>query len=129
MKNLKPIFLFVLAFTSCKKDDTSAAVNNIETAEKVSIDRFSSTAGNLMVRTPSNGLPSANSPVNFDQPPSITQVLGPAGQKVAYYNFDVRSTIPAPIYVLFREGEANPVAGHFNIADVLPGEAGDNDFW
>src|SRR5260221_2281104 len=73
--------------------------------------------------------PDQSSPVNFDQDPFITQGLGRAGQKVAYYNFDVRSTIPAPIYVLFREGEANPVAGQFNIVDVLPGEAGYNDFW
>ncbi len=29
----------------------------------------------------------------------------------AYYNFDVQSTVPAPIYVLFRDGESMPVQG------------------
>jgi hypothetical protein len=31
--------------------------------------------------------------------------------------------------VLFREGEASPVAGQMNIIDVIPGDEGYNDFW
>ncbi|MBD3289014.1 T9SS type A sorting domain-containing protein, partial [candidate division KSB1 bacterium] len=45
------------------------------------------------------------------------------------YNFDVQPTVPAPIYVLFREGEDAPVAGQMNIIDVVPGDEGYNDFW
>ena len=48
---------------------------------------------------------------------------------VEYYNFDVMTTMPAPIYVLFREGEDTPVSGQLNIVDVIPGDTGYNDFW
>jgi len=50
------------------------------------------------------------------------------GQHIKYYNFDVQSTQPAPIWVLFRDGESSPVSGQLNIIDKLPGEAGYNDF-
>jgi hypothetical protein len=36
---------------------------------------------------------------------------------------------PAPIYALFREGDAMPVAGQLNIIGVIPGDPGYNDFW
>jgi hypothetical protein len=36
---------------------------------------------------------------------------------------------PAPILVLYREGESAPVTGQLNIVDVIPGEQGYNDFW
>jgi len=124
------ILLLSVALTSCKNDDSSPAkIYNPDTAEKVSVDRFSSAAGVLQVRTSSNNLPAANAPVNFDQGVFITKGLGPQGQHVEYYNFDVHSTTPAPIWVLFREGESTPVAGQLNIIDVLPGEMGYNDFW
>jgi hypothetical protein len=133
MKNFKNHFLslaiisvFVLA--SCTKDDT-VKIHDIATAQKVSVDRFSATAGHLQVRTATNGIPAANAPVNFDQGPFITKGLGTQGQHVEYYNFDVQSTTPAPIWVLFREGESSPVTGQLNIIDVLPGEMGYNDFW
>ena len=45
-----------------------------------------------------------------------------------YYNFDVQSTTPAPVYVLYREGEDKPVEGQLDIIDTLPGEKGYNDF-
>jgi hypothetical protein len=119
----------IINLESCKKDDPTVVVGNSDTAEKASVDRFSSTAGHLMVRTSSNGLPAANAPVNFDQTPFITKGIGPGGEDVEYYNFDVQSTTPAPIYVLFAEGASTPVEGQFNIIDLLPGEAGYNDFW
>jgi hypothetical protein len=117
-----------LAFSSCDEED-GTRTHDISSAEKVSIDRFSDEAGTLMVRNASNGLPAANAPVNFDQEPFITKGLGPTGEVVEYYNFDVQTTSPAPIYVLFKEGESSPVAGQLNIIDVIPGEAGYNDFW
>jgi hypothetical protein len=102
---------------------------NPDEASKVGVDRFSSEAGTLFVRNGSNGLPEANEPVDFDQEPFITRGLGPAGQSIQYYNFDVQSLISAPIFVLFREGEDTPVDGQLNIIDVIPGESGYNDFW
>jgi hypothetical protein len=135
MKNLKLYLLLMLAISitiglqSCSKDDEVVKIHDAATAEKVSVDRFSATAGHLMVRDATNGLPAANAAVNFDQAPFITKGKGPTGQNVEYYNFDVQTTNPAPIYVLFKEGESSPVAGQLNIIDVLPGETGYNDFW
>jgi hypothetical protein len=100
-----------------------------DVAAKVSIDRFSADAGTLFVRDGMNGLPEANAPVNFDEGPFITKGLGPAGEKVQYYNFDVMPVKSAPIFALFREGEDMPVPGQLNIIDVIPGEDGYNDFW
>lgn len=98
-------------------------------AERASIDRFSSTAGHLQMRDAMNHLPGPNEPVDFDKEPFVTTGLGPHGETVMYYNFDVQATTPAPIYVLFRKGESSPVKGQLNIVDVIPGNPGYNDFW
>ena len=128
------VLIFPLVLAACKDDETTAPMNtptpkDPNTATKVMVDRFSAAAGNLFVRSASNGLPAANAAVNFDVEPFISQGFGPAGQIVKYYNFDVQPTAPAPIFVLFRQGEASPVAGQLNIVDVVPGDAGYNDFW
>jgi len=121
--------------SSCSKDDdenmTTPTVTgkNPDTADKIAVDRFSSSAGTLMVRDSVNNLPQPNQAVNYDMAPFITKGLGPSGQVVEYYNFDVQSNTPAPIFVLFRDGESDPVAGQLNIIDVIPGETGYNDFW
>jgi hypothetical protein len=81
-----------------------------------------------MVRDGSN-LPEPNMPVDFDQGPFITPGLGPDGEEVSYYNFDVQPLAPAPIYVLFADGAQAPVAGQLNIVDVIPGDNAYNDFW
>lgn len=120
---------------ACSSDDdsmqgTDSGARNPDTAAKVAVDRFSTKAGTLMVRSDANGLPGANEPIDFDSgEPFITEGLGPRGQHVKYYNFDVQPTDPAPIYALFREGDDKPVAGQLNIVDVVPGDAGYNDFW
>jgi alcohol dehydrogenase (cytochrome c) len=94
-----------------------------------SVDRFSDKAAHLQLRTPDNHLPGPNRPVDFDSGPFITQGLSPTtGKPVRYYNFDVQTTTPAPVYVLYREGEEKPVAGQLDIIDTLPGEKGYNDF-
>ena len=135
MKTFKSyLFLFLPLcaagfLSSCNDDEEMVSVHDVNTASKVSVDRFSSTAGTLMVRDATNGLPAANAPVNFDQVPFITKGLGPTGQLVEYYNFDVQPIEPAPIYVLFKEGESNPVVDQLNIINVVPGDAGYNDFW
>ncbi|MFC2115593.1 hypothetical protein ACFLTU_03920 [Bacteroidota bacterium] len=82
-----------------------------------------------MKRSANASLPGINEAVDFDVAPFITTSLGPAGQQVQYYNFDIQPTLPAPIYVLFKEGEDAPVSGQLNILDVIPGDEGYNDFW
>jgi len=129
MKTLLFLTSCISLFASCDDSDSDAVGKAINTAPKVSIDRFSATAGKLMVRTPSNGLPEANAPVNFDVAPFITTGLDKNGTSVSYYNFDVQSTTPAPIYVLFKENSSEPVAGQNNIIESIPGDAGYNDFW
>jgi hypothetical protein len=100
-----------------------------DTAPEALVDRFSEEAGMLFVRSDDNGLPEAGDPVDFDQPPFITRGLGPAGELIWYYNFDVQRSEPAPIYVLVREGEDTPVEGQLNVVGVVPGDADYNDFW
>lgn len=119
-----------LLSVSCDKDNdaTSAKGKDINTATKVSVDRFSVTAGKLMVRTATNGLPVANAPINFDNQPFITTGLDRTGAVVKYYNFDVQSTAPEDIYVFFKE-DGTQLSEQNNIIPTIPGEVGYNDFW
>jgi hypothetical protein len=126
----------MLLFASCKKDEMETMQTTTQetgmdpnTAARQSVDRFSANAGTLMIRNAENGLPAANAPINFDQGPFITKGLGPDGQLVEYYNFDVMSLQTAPIYVFFHDGASEPIANQLNIVDVIPGSAGYNDFW
>ncbi len=106
----------------------SVPAKDPDKAPIAAVDRFSVKAAHLQLRTASNGLPGPNAPVDFDQGPFITQGLSPDGKPVRYYNFDVQSTTPAPLYVLYREGEDRPVQAQLDIIDTLPGEMGYNDF-
>jgi hypothetical protein len=99
-----------------------------ETAPKAFVDRFSAKAGHLQVRTAMNHLPPPNAAVDFDQGPFITRGLGPRSEHVIYYNFDVQSLVPAPLYVLYRKGASAPLAGQLPIVEALPGDSGYNDF-
>ena len=102
---------------------------NPDQAPVATVDRFSEKAAHLQLRTSENHLPDSNEPVDFDTGPFITQGLSPStGKPVRYYNFDVQGTTPAPVYVLYREGEDEPVAGQLDIIDTLPGDTGYNDF-
>jgi hypothetical protein len=83
----------------------------------------------LQSRATNPALPGPNEPVDFDREPFITQGLGPDGEPVRYYNFDVQSTDPGSLYTLVREGETEPVAEQLAIVDVLPGMDGYSDFW
>jgi hypothetical protein len=76
-----------------------------------------------------NGLPEADEPIDMDTAPFITKGLGPNGELVQYYNFDVQPEQTAPIFVLFREGEMAPVPDQLNIIDVIPGDEHYSDFW
>jgi hypothetical protein len=97
-------------------------------ASRATIDRFSEAAGTQMVRSDGNDLPGPGEPVDFDQGPFHTRGLGPGGERVQYYNFDVRPTSTAPIYT-FRRENGDPVEGQLDIIDVIPGDDGYNDFW
>jgi len=123
--------ILIAIVTACMDDDDMEKMPvDPDTAEDVSIDRFSAPFAMLFVRTAENGFPAANQPVDFDAIPAFnTKGLGPGGEATIYYNFDVMSTVPAPIYALFREGEPEPVAGQLNIVNVIPGDNGYNDFW
>lgn len=116
---------------SCNDDDDVIAVNpvkDINTAVKASVDRFSSSAGKLFVRTATNNLPAANAPINFDNQPFITTGFDRTGAIAKYYNFDVQSTTPDDIYVFFKKGSTMPLAGQNNVIRTIPGDAGYNDF-
>ncbi|MBK9031039.1 MAG: hypothetical protein IPL61_06840 [Myxococcales bacterium] len=98
------------------------------TAPRHPIDRFSAAAGTVFVRDADPSLPAADAAIDYDATFKM-DVLGPGGEAVALYLFDVQPTTPAPIYVLFREGENGPVDGQKNIVTVVPGMAGYNDLW
>ncbi len=140
MKRKTMFLLAVLAIMSvlsmgCGDSSSSNGNGNTgpldpDTAPEVSVDRFSAEAGTLMIRNSTNGLPGPNEPIDMDSgAPFITNGLGPAGELIVYYNFDVQPVHTAPIFVLFREGETDPVADQLNIVDVIPGDAGYSDFW
>ena len=123
--------LFAVASLLASSVAAQAATTPVDPdkAPIAAVDRFSKEAAHLQLRTPDNHLPGPNQPVDFDSGPFITQGLSPStGKPVRYYNFDVQTTMPAPVYVLYREGEAKPVEGQLDIIDTLPGETGYNDF-
>ena len=124
--------LTALAIAACSSDDPTGPADVAKdplTAPKVAVDRFTPTAGKLFVRTAGSTLPGPNQPIDMDTGPFITLGLGPNGERIKYYNFDVQPAGPAPIFVLMRQGETEPVRDQLNIVDVIPGDAGYNDFW
>lgn len=132
MKKVLSILAVTLIFAACKKESTPAPAatgKDINAAEKVSVDRFSSTVGHLMVRTATNGIPAANAAVNFDNAPFLTKGFSPTGALTEYYNFDEHQTNPDDIYVFFKSGSTTPLSGQNNVIPTIPGDAGYNDFW
>lgn len=125
------LFLMNIFIVSCSSDDNnnSPISKDINIAEKVSVDRFSASAGNLFIRNATNGLPAANTAINMDMSPFITTGFDRTGAVIRYYNFDVQSTTPDNIYVFFKSGSATPVIGQNNVIPSLPGESDYNDFW
>ncbi len=118
----------VLTTTGLTLLPAHAAVLDPDHAPVAAVDRFSKDAGHLQVRMAGNGIPGPNEPVDFDTGPFVTQGLSPQGTPVRYYNFDVQSTTPAPVYVFYRAGQQQPVDGQLVVIDTLPGQAGYNDF-
>ena len=133
MKKVKSILVLAalaVSFIACDDDDTPKNTpKDPDTAPAASIDRFSEDAGTLMVRSAGNSLPAANVAINFDSgEPFITQGLGPDGEIVQYYNFDVQPVEPAPIYAFFH-ANGSAVDGQLNVINVIPGDDDYNDFW
>jgi hypothetical protein len=129
MKHLFVLGFLSLSVASCKKDSTNNGKGkDINTAPKVSVDRFSAAAAHLFVRNESN-LPATNAPINMDQAPFITNGLSPNGTNTTYYNLDVQSATPDDIYVFFKTDGSTKVAGQNNVIPTKPGDMGYSDFW
>jgi hypothetical protein len=129
MKTRVALLFALAALIASGATAQAAAPADPDKAPVAAVDRFSDKAAHLQLRTPDNHLPGPNQPVDFDSGPFITQGLSPkTGKPVRYYNFDVQTTMPAPVYVLYRDGEDKPVEGQLDIIDTLPGETGYNDF-
>jgi hypothetical protein len=129
---IKHNLVLVLALTAaCGDDDMpSATPLDPDTTPVVAVDRFSDAFANLFKRSAMPTLPAPNAPIDFDSgEPFITRGFSPDGNKIAYYNFDQLPEAPAPIFVLFKPGASAPVPDQLNIIDVIPGDAGYNDFW
>ncbi len=116
----------VLGLGACADPETG---RDPKTAERAPIDRFSATAGTLLRRDLRPALPGPDGWVDFDQPPFLMRGLGPAGEAVSWYDWDVRPRAPAPIYVFVRESDRRPVSDQLNVVDVIPGDPGYNDLW
>ncbi|MEJ0096105.1 MAG: hypothetical protein WDN46_22645 [Methylocella sp.] len=128
--NIRIAFLIAVAWSTVISGSAQAASEpkDPDRAPIASVDRFSDKAGTLLQRSTVKGLPGANEPIDFNVQPFNTLGLSPTGEPVLYYHLDVQSTQPAPVYILFREGEEKRVAGQLNIVDTAPGEKGYNDF-
>jgi hypothetical protein len=130
--------LIIAALLALNSQPVKAASQPVDPAKApiAAVDRFSDSAGTLLRRSADNHLPGPNEPIDFDNPPSGLipsdnfDVWGfsPAGEPALYYHLDVQSTTPAPVYILYREGEDKSVADQLDIIDTLPGEQGYNDF-
>ncbi|HVK73578.1 MAG TPA: hypothetical protein VM734_09665 [Kofleriaceae bacterium] len=117
--------LAVIVFAAC----TTETGKDPATAERAVIDRFSATAGTLLRRDLRPTLPDPDEWVDFDRPPFLVRGFGPDGALVGWYDWDVRPTVPAPIYVFFHRGFPTPVKDQLNVVDVIPGDPGYNDMW
>jgi hypothetical protein len=130
MMKLRIIVLIAAALLGMGNASELAALQAQEPdrAPVASVDRFSDEAGTLLRRSADKRLPGPNEPIDFDTQPLNTLGLSPAGKPVLYYHLDVQSTTPAPVYVLYHEGDEKPIEGQLDVIDTLPGEKGYNDF-
>lgn len=125
MRALLRACILVAGVAACTDDPVG---KDPKTAERAPIDRFSAAAGTWYRRDVDPTLPGPNVAIDYDARFKVVG-LGPAGERVTQYLFDVRPTAPAPIYVLFREDEDAPVMGQKNVVSVIPGDPGYNDLW
>jgi hypothetical protein len=129
MKTLA-VFLIAAALSALGCEAVLAASQPVDPdhAPIAAVDRYSDEAGTLLRRSDDKRLPGPNEPIDFDRPPLTNLGFSPAGEPTLYYRLDVQSTTPAPVYILYRAGEDEPVQGQLDIIDTLPGQKGYNDF-
>jgi hypothetical protein len=97
--------------------------------EFVSVDRFSDSAATIMRRADNPELPAPNEAIDYDAD-FLRHALGPAGEDVSYYAFDVSSLLSAPVYSFVYESDPSTrVDGQSPVFDSIPGDEGYNDFW
>jgi hypothetical protein len=94
-------------------------------ASIIAVDRFSPDAGVFRVRNAENGLPGPGEPIDFDAL-FLFQGFGPDGQRIRYYDLDVKSQLPSKLYSFSRDDE--PLEGQLPVLAHVPGEQGYNDF-
>jgi hypothetical protein len=121
---IRIVLLFSGIVIAASSGTARAAVQPLDPddAPIAAVDRFSDEAGTLLLRSGDKRLPGPNEPIDFDTPALSTLGLSPTGQSILYYDLDVQSTTPAPVYILYREGEDKPLRGH----SARNGERGDS---
>lgn len=91
----------------------------------VEVDRFGDETATFYRRSDNSDLPEPNESIDFDRL-FLHQGLGPNQELIQFYNFDVRSKIPANIYVIVdRRGDR--VERQLPIFEEIPGDVGYND--
>src|SRR5262245_51777391 len=128
--NIRIALLFTGVLVAAGSGTAQTALKPLDPnhAPIAAVDRLSEKAATFLVRSADNHLPGPNEPIDFDTPELSTLGLSPTGKSERYYNLDVQSTTPAPVFSLHREGEDKPVQDQLDIIDTLPGENGYNDF-
>ena len=94
----------------------------------VEVDRFSDSVGTFFRRSDNPDLPAPNEPIQFDDARFLKHGFGPNGEKMSFYNLDVRPKSPGVVYELI-DRRGNPIIGQLLIYDRLPGGADYSDFW
>ena len=89
------------------------------------IDRFSDSAGRFFKRSVESRLPGPDEPIDFDED-FLHRAIGPNGEVIEFYHFDVRPTAPAAVYQLV-DTRGDAIAAQLLIFDDVPGESGYND--
>lgn len=92
------------------------------------VDRFSDAAGHFFRRSEHPDLPAAGQPVDFDRPRFLHRGVGPDGERVVFYVFDVCPAVAPPVYLLV-DGRGAPIAAQLPVFDLLPGDTGYSDLW
>lgn len=99
------------------------------TADAVPIDRFSDAYAHAFRRSQDPSLPGPNAPIDFDVGRLLTRALGPRGERITQYSFDVHDRAPIVLYHTLYASTRELVPGQPSIADLLPGDPGATDFW
>jgi hypothetical protein len=128
---MKSLLIATTLLAACGDETTSGL--DPETAPVASVDRFSDSFGTLFKRSapvfdPANvqpNVPAPNAAIDFDALFTV-RALGPVGQPVTYYSFDILPRAPGRGFVILRDGAE--IAGQLRIIEKLPGDEGYNDF-